>query len=612
MFRYRTQALLLACGLLLMLLLVWQADRLAQRHYLAAGSARAETALRLTVNAIEGDLARYEAVPQLLADLDAIRLLATRPDDPVRRAAIDRMLEARNAALRSSDIYIMRRDGETIAASNHRRVDSFVGQNFSYRPYFRDALAGGNARFFGVGTTSGVRGYFFSAPVRDQMERIAAVIAVKIGMDRIEQSWRGSEHQVFVTDPEGIVFLSSEPGLLYGSIVPLTAERRNRSETVRRYADRPLRNLAFLPVNRDGLKLVRLAMPGAAGTAEREYITAAQAMPQAGWTVHVLLDAAGARSEARVAAMTVFLLLCAAGFGAAVLIQRRTQIAERLRLEAFAKADLERRVEERTADLELANLHLEQEIAERRATEAELRAAQANLVRVGKLAALGQMSATLSHEINQPLAAARNYADSAAILIDRGEPARARDNISQILGLIDRMTAIGRHLRNAARKPKDRLEPVVLAGLLAETQVIVAGRLASSKAELEIDLPADLPPLKAGATRMQQVLVNLITNAADAVEAAADRRITLSARAEDGNVVLRLRDRGPGVPDAIAERIFDPFFTTKGVGAGLGLGLSICYNIIRDFGGQIAVHDAGPGAEFVVTLPAFTQAEAAA
>ena len=608
----RRQLVLLtaAAGTCLLLLAVWQTNRIALRHYLAAGSARAESALRLTVNALEGDLARYEVVPQLLADLDAIRQLMSFPEDPVRRAAIDLLLEDRADTLGASDIYIMTPDGDTIAASNHRRPDSFIGQNFNYRPYFQEAAAGGLGRFYGVGTTSGVRGYFFSAPVRDQAGQIAGVIAVKIGVDRIEASWRGNEYRTFVSDPEGIVFLSSDPRLVYGSLWPLTAERIARTELSRRYSDRPL----------DGLDLRQTVTEGTAtafitpdpGMTPIETIAVHQDMPEAGWTVHVLLDAAGARTEARVATVTALLLLCLAAFGAVVFWQRRARIAERMEMQTRAKADLERRVEERTADLERVNVHLEQEITERRATEAELRAAQASLVQVGKLAALGQMSASLSHEINQPLAAARNYADSAAILIERGDHARARENITEILALVDRMAAIGKHLRHAARKPDDRLGAVALAPLLRETQTIVAARLASSGARLELEIPADLPPLRAGPTRLQQVLVNLITNAADAVADQPDRRITLSARTEGPRVAICVRDRGPGVPDAIAARIFDPFFTTKGIGAGLGLGLSITANIVRDFGGEITCHDARPGAEFRVTLPAAADDEIAA
>jgi len=580
-------------------LVLWGGAQLAFQHYLAAGENRAAAALRLTVNALQADLARYEVVPQLVGEFDLIHQLAARPDDPSLRRQTNEWLAEQNRAVQASDIYLVLPDGETVAHSTPTGPQSFIGQNFSYRPYFIDAMQGLQGRFYGVGTTSGVRGYFFSAPVRDDAGRITAVVAVKIGVDRIEASWRGGEFRMLVTDPDGAVFLSSEPGWLYHSLEPLTPERLARSATSRRYAETPLTEFPLERRVEHGVPLLRLPE---AGTGTRDYVIASEAMSGAGWTVHVLLDSADLRAEAKLAVLGLVLFLSAAGFGAMMWRQRRVQAEERRAMERFAHAELERRVIERTAALALANDRLEQEIAERRATEAELRAAQASLVQVGKLAALGQMSASLSHEINQPLAAARNYADSAQVLIERGELARARENIGQILLLVDRMAAIGRHLRQAARKPDDRLGAVALAPLLEETRIIVAARLAASGAELELDLPATLPPLRAGPTRLQQVLVNLISNAADAAETAADRRITVSARSEGGHVEIVVRDRGAGIPQAIEERIFDPFFTTKGVGAGLGLGLSITANIVRDFGGEITCRNREPGAEFRIRL----------
>lgn len=576
---------------------VWLGGRMAQQHALAKGHDRAETALRLTVNALDADLARFEVVPQLIGDLDLIHQLTADPGNPALRRRTNLWLAEQNATVQASDIYLILPDGLTIAHSTFSGPASFIGQNFSYRPYFIDAMRGHPARFYGVGTTSGVRGYYFSAPVRDDLGRITAVVAVKIGVDRIEASWRGSVYRVMVTDPDGTAFLSSEPGWLYHSLLPLTPDRLARSAAARRYAETPLTAFPLERSSRGGIQLLRL--PDAAGIMH-DYVTVAQTMPDAGWTVHVLLDSADMRAEARLVVLSLILLCSAAIFGALMLRQRRARIAERL----AATAELEHRVTRRTADLARVNSQLEQEIAERRATEAELRAAQESLVQVGKLAALGQMSASLSHEINQPLAAARNYADSAAVLIARGDLVRARENIAEILALVDRMAAIGKHLRQAARNPDDRLGAVALAPLLRETQTIVGARLAASDATLELELPPDLPLLRAGPTRLQQVLVNLIANAADAACGQADRRITLSAQAEADRVTICVRDRGPGVPDALAARIFDPFFTTKGIGAGLGLGLSITANIVRDFGGQIAVRDAAPGAEFRVTLPA--------
>ncbi|MBL9059771.1 MAG: sensor histidine kinase, partial [Mangrovicoccus sp.] len=599
---------LVLAGLAALGLSIWLGGRVAHQHKFAAAAARTETVLRLTVNALAADLARYEVIPQLIGDLDLVHALVADPANPALQRQTSEWLAEHSLELDASDIYLIMPDGETVAHSTPAGPGSFIGENFSYRPYFIDAMNGERARFYGVGTTTGVRGYYVSAPVIDAAGRISAVTAVKVAVDPIEEAWRGSEYRVMVTDPEGIVFLSSEPGWLYKGLLPLTAERLARTTASRRYADRPLEEMAVERLDENGISVLRLAT---GDRPAREYIVASAEMPAEGWTVQVLLDSAQPRVEARLATLTLLALLSAAGFSALMWRQRRWQAARQRAQERQAKADLEQRVIARTADLAEANRHLEQEITERRATEAELRAAQHNLVQVGKLAALGQMSAALSHEFNQPLAAARNYADSAAVLIERGNLAAARDNIAEILRLIDRMSAIGKHLRHAARNPGEPFGAVAIAPLLAETRTIVAPRLAGAGATLETDIAADLPPVRGGPTRLQQVLVNLIANAADAVEQAPDRRIRISARVEGEIVAIRVRDRGPGVPDAIAARIFDPFFTTKGFGAGLGLGLSITANIVRDFGGEIACRNADPGAEFLVRLRIATDATAA-
>jgi two-component system C4-dicarboxylate transport sensor histidine kinase DctB len=269
--------------------------------------------------------------------------------------------------------------------------------------------------------------------------------------------------------------------------------------------------------------------------------------------------------------------------------QRRARLAERLAIHAAAQANLERQVAERTADLTQAN--------------ADLHRMQADLVQAGKLAALGRMSAALSHEINQPLAAVRNYADSAGLLIERGDLDRARENVGLILGLIDRMAAIARHLRNVARKPNEPLKVVDIGTVVQDALVIAQARLTAAGAEVILDLPPDLPPVLGGPVRLQQVVVNVLSNAADAMQDSADRRIHLSAHMMDDEVTIAIRDHGPGVAPANADRIFDPFFSTKQVGAGLGLGLSISYNIMKDFGGDLRVanHPEG-GAVFSLIL----------
>jgi two-component system C4-dicarboxylate transport sensor histidine kinase DctB len=574
-------------------------DRFATRSALEEASGRGQTTLRLAVAALRGHMNRFEPLPALIADHDDIQELVADPDNPELRARGNAYLKDINALLKSSDIYVMVTNGVTVAASNHDGPISFVGENFSYRPYFQQAMEGRQGRFFALGTTSLKRGYYFSSPIRID-GAIRGVVVFKVDIEGIESSWIGADHQIFVSDPEGIIFMTGRPEWLYTSIQKLTSERLARTQTSRRYADAVLRELPITAsTSAYGQGLMSIASP----SGEKEYLVQAEVMPEAGWTVHVLLDTASARSQAFTAVVAALLLLGLAALAGAVLLQRRARLAERMEMQRTARAELERRVEERTADLALVNRQLESEVTERRATEKQLRQTQADLIQAGKLAALGQMSAALSHEFNQPLAAVKTYADNATILIDRGRAAEARDNLNRISGLTDRMASLGRHLRNFARKPNEKLGAVSLEETVKDTLEIVSARVKAANATLTIDLGTTPPTVWAGSVRLQQVLVNVISNAADAVEGRDNRTIELTARPEGGRILIRIRDHGPGVPAAIAERIFDPFFTTKGVGKGLGLGLSISYNIVKDFGGSLSVENhSGGGAVFTIEL----------
>ncbi len=560
---------------------------------------RGANTLSLAVAALNGQLRRFDRLPGLIAQQTAIRDLLAAPADADRALAANLYLRATAQLLQASDIYVMGLDGTTLAASNFDRPISFVGHNFAFRPYFQEALTEGQGRFYALGTTSRVRGYYFGAPVALEGV-VAGVLVIKIDLDAIEDGWRGSDYEVIVTDPEDIVFMSTHPDWTFGATRPLTPDRLERTSRTRRYADAPLRELPLrVAVGPDGGTLWRIA--GADGRTS-EYRVLSERMADADWNVQVLIDTAAARQQALTRLALGALLAGLGGLALVIVAQRRARLRDRLALQAEARAQLERRVEERTSELASVNHQLAGEVTERRATEEILRATQADLVQAGKLAALGQMSAALSHEFNQPLGAARNYAENAQLLIERGRIDDAKGNIARIIDLIGRMGDLSKHLRNFARKPNAQLSDVPLIEAVAAAQEIIGWRLRAQR----VALTAEVPPLvvRAGPVRLQQVLVNILSNAIDAVEGQDRREIALRARAEGGNAVLTLADSGPGIAPQLVERIFDPFFSTKGVGKGLGLGLSISYNIVHDFGGTLSASNApGGGAVFTLTLP---------
>jgi two-component system C4-dicarboxylate transport sensor histidine kinase DctB len=271
-------------------------------------------------------------------------------------------------------------------------------------------------------------------------------------------------------------------------------------------------------------------------------------------------------------------------------MQRRFAFATQLQIEERARNQLEDKVAERTAALEDV---------------------QAQLVQAGKLTALGEMSAGISHELNQPLTAIQSLADNADIFLDRGDLGEVRANVSKISKMAERMGRIIRNLRSFARNEAEEVTEVDLISVLQDALGIASGKLESSgtKVDLKTDLTEAL--VRGGRVRLSQVLVNLISNAVDAMEGQSDKRVEISVDDRSAQTRVTLKDNGPGLTDP--KRAFDPFYTTKTVGEGLGLGLSISYGIIQSFGGDIDGnnHPDG-GAVFTINLPKVKRGDLAA
>ncbi len=570
----------------------------ALRHFLNETQARGQVTLRLAEASISSALERYERLPHLLADRTDIRRVLLSPKGDALRDQLSIQLQRVNTLLGSSDIYVMDRTGLTLAASNYQLPTSFVGQSYNYRPYFTEAMEGKTGNYYALGSMSLKRGYYFSAPVRLGAE-IIGVVAVKIAVDRIEESWRGGEHLVLVTGDDDVVFMSGRPDLLYKSVKPLTPERLSALKLSRRYANADVTEMALEVEGQHGDAAIIAGSSLGAG----QFMVLSHPMAGPAWTLQVFASTAPAVREAAVVSAIAVLLVLLAGAAAALLMARRNQLAERLRLQKKARDELEHRVEERTADLNAANAKLKLEVRERKLAEEELKRTQEDLVQAGKLAALGQMSAALSHEFNQPLAALKTYAENAGVFLERGHPDTARSNLDQVVKLADRLASISRRLRNFARKPDEKPRPVAVRAVIEETLELLGARLRQSGVPVEVTLPPEDLHVLGGTVRLQQVLMNIISNAIDASEADPQRGIEVFSETASGETAILVRDHGPGIGNTVAARIFDPFFTTKGVGKGLGLGLSISYNIVKDFGGNLSVsnHPEG-GALFRVAL----------
>ncbi|MDJ0860214.1 MAG: ATP-binding protein [Dinoroseobacter sp.] len=591
----RALVLVLVLGGLLALILFPRLERFYQKQAGVDGQA----SLLLAAEGLNGALRQYAPLPALVAERETLRALLEDPDNAALLAEVNEDLRQTAFRLKASDVYVMDITGYTIAASNYLKDAPFIGRSFSFRPYFTQALDGGLGRYFALGTTSGERGYFYAAPVEDGT-RIVGVVAIKFTVDGFEETWRTGPYTVLVSDLLGVVFMSNREDWHFRALAPLSDRDRQQIASSRQYPlDRvhPLANHSN-PLGED----LSLRTFEDDGTRE-SFVSATTRISDAGWDVTILVPAGPARARALATLASGLLIFMALGLMVMVYLQRRARLMDRIAAQASAQEMLETRVTQRTFDLNQANSQLRAEIEERRATEAQLKRTQTELVQAGKLAALGQMSAALSHEFNQPLAAVKAYADNANTLLQRQRSQEAQENISRISEMTDRMATISRHLRNFARRPQEDVLPTPLLRVIEDALAVMDVRLKSCNARVDFTIPETEVWVAGGNVRLQQVIVNLLNNALDAMEGLSDPLISLDLAVSEGTCALIVRDHGSGLEDDALQQVFDPFYTTKGPGEGLGLGLSISYNIVRDFGGSITAenHPDG-GAVFTLTL----------
>lgn len=567
--RWRNLALLA----LLLAPLLWPLQQLAEHYYRNELTEQNRQTLDLYVANLLGTLNRYEVLPRILGDLPALRAVLQQ-DSPQVRDNANRLLKRLRNQTGADVIYLMATDGNTLAASNWDEEDSFVDRNFAFRPYFRQAMEGRLGRFFGLGTTSGKRGYYFGAAVRDG-DQVLGVLVVKVDLDHTETLWGSTPEQLLVTDNFGVVILTSRPDWRFRATRGLGVDEREQIAFDQPY---PTLYPQDLTLNIDA------------------WLIQSRELKETGWTVRILAPVSlverPVRTVVAIGAATLLALLLWLG----LLMQRRRHFLERLALDSQARQQLEQRVLERTRDLEALNSRLKVEVLEREQAQQELVRAQDELLQAGKLSALGTMSASISHELNQPLAAIRSYADNARVLLDHERVDEARDNLRLISELTARMASIIAHLRAFARRDQHAPERVALQPALDDALALLAKRRQAMGVELIRDLPDATLWVQAGETRLRQILANLLANALDALgERPQPRRIWLRAELEGDGVLLTLRDNGPGFSAEALQRAREPFFTTKTSTQGLGLGLAICDTLTRALGGELRMSNHAEG-----------------
>jgi len=537
---------------------------------------RAEATLTLALDRLQARTERFRTLPAILARFDGMQNLLEGQDVDLT-ATLSRIADV--AGARRAEV--ITKSGVVLASSEGRDAGSRPALE---RPSFQRALTGALGQFYDLDPTSGQRTISFEYPVQADSGRVLGVFALHVDVEELESSWRADAKVIFFSDASETGFIANRSELA-GQVV--VAERRHLAP----------------PLVQQRVEIWD-GMTQSIG--QGPFLHLERESPGTGLTAHILADVRGVFQQAQTGA--IFGALCGGILSliGALILQRRQALRGRLAVKEVAARQLEQRVEERTRDLSAANAQLKEEIDAR----ARL---QADLVQAEKLAALGEMSAGISHELNQPLAAIRSLADNGATFLDRGMAPKAGENFERIGAMAQRSGRILKNLRAFARNEEEPLSAVDLLACIDAVRNMLEDRLAGSSVEVSLDLPTGPVFVTGGRVRLEQVILNLMANALDAIEASGQQsgRIDLSLSTTQDTASLTVTDTGPGLP--APEKVFDPFYTTKAVGDGLGLGLSLSYGLIQSFGGQLLArnHPVG-GAVFEIRLPLATEKATAA
>ncbi|WP_325895127.1 sensor histidine kinase [Grimontia sp. NTOU-MAR1] len=545
---------------------------------------------------LSAELARYSEIPVVLSADPRLKRLLRVPKSKRLYKEINLLLNNWNTRLNSDVIYLMDRSGLTLAASNADAPQSFVGHNYHYRPYFQQAIEGHKGRYYALGVVSDKRGYYFSYPVWDG-EVITGVLTLKVDLSIIDSIWDQQKFDYLIADPLGVVFYSSRDEWLYQSLSILSDQQKETIRDSRRYGDSSLSHLTKFSALEDieAQEALHLGLPN---RAPEHVLVSNTDLGSAGWRIYGFIPTSDAWPV-----VTQSVLIFATFYGLLVLVLTAwLQTVKTQRKLARLNDELEQKVDSRTASLEETNTKLRQSIQQYEDTEKALRQTENELIQTAKLAMLGELSASINHEINQPLAAMRTYTENSIKLMERERYESVNGNLKQLNELIGMVADIVARFKIFARK--QNLEGKARASLddaITASLKLSAASFIKKGIQIACHIPEKELMVNADTVQLEQVILNLLNNASQAVDSAQSPEIGIKVETFLDRVSIHVWDNGPGIDNDTKKKIFSPFYTTKK--EGLGLGLTICRRIVEGFSGslQISDHPTG-GAEFTITL----------
>lgn len=615
--QYRTWRIVLlgvmsALGILFITVLAHWAERKA----LVEAEISAQKTLAYQSSNLVSHLNKFSLITAFIARRpDVINMFRMRNDNVIDGDSIASIASGLSGA---KDFWFIDKDGDIFSSNS----PSMIGVSVKDEAYFEAGFQGRLGRTSTI-DDNGVRYYVYASPVFVN-KKVAGLVAVRIDLEVIESVWVLLNQPVMATEANGQVLLSNieawrlhyfseiikkqniSPSIIDDNVYTGVEEPSRISLLLEEYlaiGDDKINTLSQNERSEMKAYIIELSHP-LSDKRKVHYLEVSKNVPLLEWRVHVLVDLSPVKKQWLFTIFFGVLILILVVLLVWVIFERQRRAIERVRDQQAFALHLERQVRDRTHELTATNKVLELEIHDRKLAEKALRETQQDLLQAAKLAGIGQMSAALAHEYNQPLAAIRSYADNALQLLALEKNEDVQANLYRISALTERMADLTKTLRSFAHKSDTKIEAVSLASIMDEMIILLSPQAKNQGVELVVQPPDKPVNVLADHLRLSQVIINLVTNAMDAVKNCHSQRVDVSWFENETHAVIAVKDSGEGISDEVKDKIFMPFFTTKGVGVGLGLGLFIAYNMVKEFRGTIEVsQENGIGCVFYITLP---------
>jgi two-component system C4-dicarboxylate transport sensor histidine kinase DctB len=539
----------------------------------------------------------YQDISATMARLGGTKQLLINPNMG-SRIKLNRFLDDTNLRLGAEIMFVLNAKGDVIGSSNYLSQHNLLGKNYTFRPYYQQAILGEPATYYATGSVTGLRGYYFANPILSK-GKVLGVIVIKLSLNSVFKTLNDGPFDYLLVGNNSVIFAASNALWNNRTLYQIPKKRQEAIIKTKRY-----KTTSLLAVGTNSIKTVfdtnRLRLID--GIAENSYYSRRVSILEPRWHFFSTVS----RTILFIPVMQyvlIYSLIYLLFLFLWLYLRKHAEVKSNIEEQ---NTTLETRVNALTYDLTKSNHELKDLVEHYKSMQKELKDTQIQLIQSAKLAVLGKLSASINHELNQPILALQTYTENGQRLLEIGRYQTVKENLSEILKIASSMHKMVARFKIFARKSSPEKRVCFISEIIDACLVVMTPLLNESRLKFTIYNNVENEKLLCEPVQISQVLVNLITNAVDAVELQKERVVTLTIVEHQDYIVFAVNDNGPGIAKEMIEQIFEPFYSTKASGSGLGLAIS--RKIVETQLGTLIVDGSvSAGTSFVMSLPKFKE-----